>query len=287
MNSKKPIIGFIGAGYMGYGMCLNLLNNFFNVNVIAHNNRKPIEKLVSKGAKELKTLQELTYKSDLILMCLSNTPTVIEVLNDIKPHLNTNKKIIDLTTHKHNASIKIFEIFKSDEISYIVAPVMGGPVQSEKGILGAIVGCHKKEFDFAKKTLNYFCKEVFYFGSIENAIKVKLLSNFLALGTTTFVIETIKSAKKLDVDLNKFFSVAKLGSGNSGALDRIADKVLNDDYTGYVFSVNNTLKDLNYIYELLNDHENSKELAFITKSFYEVAKEKGYGDLLISELINK
>ena len=36
-------VGFIGAGYMGYGIAKNLLKNNFNLKVIAHNNRKPIE----------------------------------------------------------------------------------------------------------------------------------------------------------------------------------------------------------------------------------------------------
>jgi len=32
---------------------------------------------------------------------------------------------------------------------------------------------------------------------------------------------------------------------------------------------------------------NAKKLSSVTKSFYEEAKAKGYGDLLISELIKK
>ena len=41
---KKKKVGFIGAGYMGSGMVKNLLNNF-DVYIIAHKNRKPIEEL--------------------------------------------------------------------------------------------------------------------------------------------------------------------------------------------------------------------------------------------------
>ena len=78
-----------------------------------------------------------------------------------------------------------------------------------------------------------------------------------------------------------------MGSGNSGALNRIADKALQGDFKGYVFSVNNTLKDLTYISDLMKDSRNGEELSKIAKSFYESAKEKGFGDLLVSELIEK
>ena len=117
--------------------------------------------------------------------------------------------------------------------------------------------------------------------------KTKLLSNFLALGTTTFVIETFKAANKLEIDLQKFYDVAKLGSGNSGALNRIANKAIKGDYKGYVFSVNNVLKDLTYINDLLSDLPNAEKLTSLTRSFYQDAVNKGQGDLLMSELIKK
>ena len=117
--------------------------------------------------------------------------------------------------------------------------------------------------------------------------KAKLVSNFLSLGTTTFVIESIKAAQILGIDLKKFCDVAKLGSGNSGALNRIADKAIKNDYKGYIFTVNNTLKDMTYINELLKDIPSAEKLSSLTKSFYKEAKNKGYGELLISELIKK
>ena len=42
MNKDKIKIGFIGAGYMGYGMALNLVNKY-DLTVFAHKNRKPID----------------------------------------------------------------------------------------------------------------------------------------------------------------------------------------------------------------------------------------------------
>ena len=119
------------------------------------------------------------------------------------------------------------------------------------------------------------------------AAKTKLVSNFLSLGTATFVIETFKAAEYLNIDINKLYNVAKLGSGNSGALNRVAEKLIEGDYKGYIFSVNNTLKDLTYINDLLKDLPNAEKLSSLTKSFYKEAADNGKGDLLISELIKK
>ena len=286
MNKDKTKIGFIGVGYMGYGMALNLVNNY-NLMVCAHNNRKPIDDLIQKGAKEASSLKELASFSNVIIMCVTNTPIALDVIDEIFPYLEKITMIIDITTHKADGSISVSQKLSSLNTSYVESPVMGGPVQAKEGVLGAIVGCEKKDFQFAKEILMNFCRDVFYFGPIGMGAKAKLVSNFLSLGTATYVIETLKVADKLGIDLNKLYGVAKLGSGNSRALDRIAEKAINNDYKGYIFSVNNMLKDLTYINELLQDMPNAEKLSSVTKSFYEEAKAKGYGDLLISELIKK
>ena len=56
MIRKK--VGFIGSGYMGFGMAKNLIKNF-DVFVIAHKNRDPINKLVDLGAKEILNYNDL------------------------------------------------------------------------------------------------------------------------------------------------------------------------------------------------------------------------------------
>lgn len=287
MNRQKSNIGFIGSGHMGFGMAKNLLNNF-NVFVIAHKNRVNIDNLVKLGSIEVTTYKELFYQNlDCLILCVSNTKIAIKIAKEISLLIKSSTLIIDSTTHNKTGTNKMKNIFKPHNSRYTVTGLMGGPVQSAEGILGGIWGGDIDNFDEAKKYLKSFCKDVFNFGSVEKAAKAKLLSNFLSLITTTTVIEFFRSAKDLDLDLKLLCDVAKLGSGNSGALNRIADKALQGDYKGYIFSVNNTLKDLTYINDLLMDSKNAEELSKKAINFYQSAKEKGYGDLLVSELIEK
>ena len=285
MNNKK--VGFIGAGYMGYGMAKNLIKDF-DVFIIAHKNRGPIDKLINEGAIEVFTYQELlNLNLDCLMMCVTNTPIAINIATEIVPLISNELLIIDLTTHNKNGTTEMKNIFNSTNIKYTVNPVMGGPVQSEEGVLGGIWGGNIKDFDNSKIFLKSFCKNVFNFGTVEKASQAKLLSNFLSLLTTTTVIEFFRSAKMLDIDINLLCEVAKLGSGNSGALSRVAENAIKGDYKGYIFSVNNVVKDLNYIHELISDMPNAEKLTSLSKSFYENAKLNGYGDLLVSELVKK
>ena len=281
-------VGFIGVGYMGYGIAKNILKKGNNLFVIANKKREPIDKIVSDGATEVQTYEELCEKNlDALFLCVTNTPIAISIAEIVSTLLKDSTLIIDVTTHNQNGSIKMEQVFANRKINYIECPVMGGPVQAEEGVCGGIVGASEENFKKAEVYLKTFCKDYFHFGEVGKGAKSKLLNNFLSLGTATNVIEFIKSAKKLDIDLEKLFAVAKLGSGNSTALNRIFDNVLKDDYTGFKFSTSNTLKDLTYIHEMLKDLGNAEKLADVKKSIYKKAVDDGNGDLFISELIQK
>ncbi len=281
-------VGFIGVGYMGYGIAKNILIKGNNLFVIANKKRAPIDKIVSDGAKEVKSYNELCEKNlDALFLCVTNTPIAISIAEKLSNLLKDSTLIVDVTTHNQNGSIKMEQIFAKRKISYVECPVMGGPVQAEEGVCGGIVGASDENFKKAEIYLKTFCKDYFHFGEVGKGAKSKLLNNFLSLGTATNVIEFIKSAKKLDIDLEKLFAVAKLGSGNSTALNRIFDNVLKNDYTGFKFSTSNTLKDLTYIHEMLKDLGNAEKLADVKKSIYKKAVDDGNGDLFISELIQK
>jgi len=283
----KKNIAFIGAGLMGYGIAKNLLLKNFNLKVISHKNRKPIDKLIKLGAVEFKNYDDLLNNIDCLFICVTNTQIAIEIAETIITKLDKQILIIDITTHNKNGSIKMEKIFNRRSIKYVESPVMGGPVQAEEGILGGIIGCSQQNYSDATIYLDSFCKNHFYFGEVGMGAKTKLICNFLSLGTTTFVLETIKAVEELNIDLEKFYSVAKLGSGNSGALSRVAEKAIEGDYKGYIFTVKNVVKDLTYIHDLVSDMPNAEKLTLLNKSFYEDAVKRGYGDLLVSELIKK
>lgn len=284
---NKNILFFGSNGYMGHGMSQNLLKQN-NLYVIANKQRENIEKLILDGAKEIKSYEEVkNLELHCLMMCVTNTPVALEIAVKIAPLLKHSTLVIDLTTHNKNGASQMKNIFDKYNISFVVSPVMGSKNESLQGILGSIWGGNKNKFEESKIYLNTFCKNIFNFGSVEKACAAKLLSNFLSLLTTTTVIEYFKSAEKLEIDWRKLFEVAKLGSGNSGALGRIADKAISGDYKGYTFSVSNTLKDLTYINDLLQDMPNAEKFSSIAKSFYEESVKNGNGKYLISELIYK
>ena len=281
-------IGFIGVGYMGYGIAKNILKHKNNLFVIANKNRKPIEKIVSEGAEEVKSFEDFFSKDlDAMFMCVTNTPIAKLISEKISDILDSKTLIIDITTHNKTGSMETEKIFRAKNINYVECPVMGGPVQAEEGVLGGIVGASDENFKIAKPYFNFFCKEYFHFGPVGMGAKSKLLNNFLSLGNAALVNHLAKSAKEIGLDLKKVFDVAKLGSGNSAALNRVFDNLLKGDFTGFKFTASNSVKDLTYIQDLLKDFPEAEKVAEVNKNYFQKAVDDGYGENFISELINK
>ena len=281
-------IGFIGVGYMGYGIAKNILKKNHNLYVIANKNRKPIDKIIADGAKEIKLLEEFSNKNlDALFMCVTNTPIAKSISERMIKILDSKTIIIDITTHNKTGSVETEEIYKLKNINYVECPVMGGPVQAEEGVLGGIIGATDDNFKLAEPYLKIFCKDYFHFGVVGMGAKSKLLNNFLTLGNAALINHVAKSATKLGLDLKKFYDVAKLGSGNSTALNRIFDSLLKDDFTGFKFTAKNSVKDLTYIHNLLKDFPEAAKVAEVNRNYFQKAVDDGYGENFISELISK
>ena len=281
-------IGFIGVGYMGYGIAKNILKHKNYLFVIANKNRKPIDKIVNEGAEEVKSFEDFANKNlDALIMCVTNTPIAKSISEKISKVLNSKTLIIDITTHNKTGSMETEQIFKSNNINYIECPVMGGPGQAEEGILGGIVGGSDENFKLSEPYLKMFCKDYFYFGPVGMGAKSKLLNNFLSLGNAALVNHLAKTATELGLDLQKVFDVAKLGSGNSAGLIRIFENLLKGDFKGFKFTATNSVKDLSYIQDLLKDFPEAEKVAEDNKNYFQKAVDDGYGENFISELIDK
>jgi hypothetical protein len=112
--------------------------------------------------------------------------------------------------------------------------------------------------------------------------KTKLISNFLALGTATLVVESMKVAKQNGVDWEKFYKLASKGSGHSMSLDRIAPKAIEGTHDGYVFTIENTIKDMEYILSLFDDQGDAAAITEIFLKIYKNAADNGMKNSFLS-----
>ena len=279
---KKNKIGFIGAGIMGQGMVQNLLKAGNEVSIIANKNRRPIEELVALGAKEMVSLSDMVSCCNCFILCLPSSKIAISVCDELFLLLSPGALIIDCTTNELVTVIDLAKKAKAANLRYAEAPLTGGQQQSLEAKLGAIVGCDIGDFEIVSSILKPCCAQIERLGELGMGAKTKLISNFLALGTATLVVEAMKAANNLGVDWEKFYKLASQGSGHSMSLDRIAPKAIAGTHDGYVFTIANTVKDMEYISVLLRDQPDAAAITEVFLEIYKNAANNGMQDSFLS-----
>jgi len=278
-------IGFVGAGVMGHGMASCLLRAGYPVQVIAHRNRAPIDDLVSRGAEEAGDYAALAAGSDVIVLCVSNSAVVEEVVETLSPALRPGMMIVDTGTSSPDSTRALHDRLEKMEVAFVEAPVTGGVKQAAAGELGALVGAEAAAFDAARPLLGAMCKTVHHFGPPGTGNTAKLLNNYMVFGIAALVIEAFGRAREADIDWQKLYDVVICGSADSGVLRRIIGSAVQGDYRGYVFSVDGSLKDLKYFGALSESMGEMSELGRAVTHVYEKAVADGHGQRLLSELL--
>lgn len=278
-------IGFVGAGLMGHGMVSCLLAAGYPVTVIAHRNRRPIDDLVYKGADETGDYVQLASESDVVFLCVSNSQIVEEVVEQLRPALRPGMMVIDMGTSSPEATRDIHGRLEKLDVAFAESPVTGGVKQAAAGELGALVGAEPRAFESARPLLEVVCKTVHHFGPPGTGNTAKLLNNYMVFGIAALVVEAFDKARDAGIDWRKFYDAVLCGSADSGVLRRMIGSAIEGDYKGYVFSVENSLKDLKYFNELSNSMGGVSELGRAVTRIYEEAVANGRGDRLLSELL--
>lgn len=279
-------IGFVGAGLMGHGMALNLLKGGHEVIVVVHRNPAPIEDLVERGASKAEDLGELARRAEVVVICVSNSNAVQEVIGSLKPHLFPGQVVVDMGTSDPEVNRRLAADLEAQGIAFAEAPVTGGPAQAAAADLGTLVGADAETLERIRPLLESVCATISHVGPVGAGQTAKLISNYLALGTAALVADTFNVARKAGVDWEKLYSVILRGSGNSGALRRIMEPALQGDYDGYVFSLVNAQKDLGYYVEVAGKEGFRTGLADAIKGVFDKAVAGGHGERRLSRLVD-
>ena len=120
--AKPELVGLIGVGLMGHGIGKNILAKGFALTVLAHRNRGPVEDLVAKGAKELKSPKEVTAASDLVITVVGNSNQLEDIVfreDGILAGVHKGTIMADCTTAMPDSTLKIAKAIQEGALAYL------------------------------------------------------------------------------------------------------------------------------------------------------------------------
>lgn len=274
-------VGMIGLGPMGRGIAKNVLREFESITIPEHRAKDAVEELRSLGAS-VTSIEGVVDHSSHVLLCLSNGNQVNAILNQNLSRWKTDQVVIDVTTLSKQESLHNRAFLKELGVDYIDAPVIRGPKEAQTGTLVTLLGLVDQfQNPRVKKIVSSYSETIHYFGSESNALVAKLLNNYVTCVTATVLVDVIEAARKNHVDLHKMTEILMSSAARSGTLEKMVIPILGEDYKGHLFSVDNAIKDLVLVSQIVGEQDSDLASAAASKlSLREHSNETVLSELL-------
>ena len=73
-------IGMVGVGMMGHGIASNILKHGYPLTLLEHPGNQPLDALLAAGAKTTDNAATLAGLVDVVILCVTGSPEVEDVL---------------------------------------------------------------------------------------------------------------------------------------------------------------------------------------------------------------
>ena len=243
-------IGFIGLGIMGGGMAHNLLKAGFDVTVW---NRTAVrmEPLVAAGAKAGSSPADVAAQSDVILVCVSDTPDVEAVIlgaDGVIESAKAGSLVVDHSTISPTATKEIAAQLSAKGVHMLDAPISGGSEGAAKGTLSIMVGGDAAQFERALPVFQAMGKTITHVGGTGAGQTVKLVNQILVVVTMLGVAEALLFAEAGGLDLAKTLTAVSGGAAGSWSLSNRGPQMVQRDWRPG-FTIDLQQKDLRLVLE--------------------------------------
>jgi 3-hydroxyisobutyrate dehydrogenase len=210
-------IGFIGLGAMGLPMAGHLVAAGHDVTV-ASRGRGPIEAAVAQGARDGGSPHGVAEASEVVVLCVPNSPEVVEVVDAMLPVLGEGRTVVDCSTIDPEVERAQHARVGETGARYLDAPLSGGTAGAHKGTLTLMVGGDPGVLAEIRPALDPFSGLVVHVGGPGMGQVVKLCNNLIYAAQMTATAEATAMAVKSGVDMAKLLEVLTHATGDCVAV---------------------------------------------------------------------
>ena len=281
MSTERERIGFIGVGLMGHGMAKNIVEKGYPLTVMGHRNRKPVEDLLGRGAREAKSAREVGEASDIVFLCVTGSREVEGLVrgpDGLAAGLKSGSVIVDCSTSDPNSTLALAAELEPHGITYVDAPLSRTPKEAWEGMLDTMVGASPEVFARLKPVLDAWAGRVIHIGGTGDGHRMKLLNNFIAMGYAALFSEALALAQKVGITPERFDSVIRGGRMDCGFYQTFMKWTLEGDREAHKFTLNNAFKDMRYLESMADAAGLANPIGNAVKNAYAVPVATGKGE---------
>jgi 3-hydroxyisobutyrate dehydrogenase len=210
-------IGFIGLGAMGLPMAGHLVDAGHELTV-ASRSRGPIDAAVDRGATDGGSPRGVAEASEVVILCVPNSPEVTEVVDGMLPALGEGKAVVDCSTIDPEVERAQHARVGETGAAYLDAPLSGGTAGAQKGTLTLMVGGDAGVLARTEPAFEPFAGLVVHVGGPGMGQVVKLCNNLIYAAQMAATAEATAMAVKSGVDMAKLYEVLTHATGDCVAV---------------------------------------------------------------------
>ncbi len=286
MNEPK-VLGFIGLGVMGSGMCANLVRKS-GLSVVAYD---PVEacldEAVAAGALRATDIADVARRADTVFLSL---PSIAEVQSVCGELTATDERrtwrIVDMSTSDVTRTRQLASALAVQHIAFFDAPVARMRQAARDGTLLIMVGASGPQFAELEPLLSCMGTDVVEAGGVGNGQVIKILNNMVLFATMNSLAEAMTIGRRAGVDGKLLFETLALGSADSAALRKTGMATLVPDaFPERAFPTKYAIKDLALALTLADAEQIVPGSARQTMDILERARDAGLGEAYYPALI--
>ncbi|WP_448661821.1 3-hydroxyisobutyrate dehydrogenase [Sphingomonas sp. CJ20] len=211
-------IAFIGLGNMGGGMAANLAKaghdvRAYDLSVDA------LDRAKKAGCLPMASAAETVAGAEAVITMLPAGTHVESLYTDsVFDAAEPGTILIDCSTIDVETARRVAEAAQVRGLSAVDAPVSGGIAAANAGTLTFMVGGSQAAFDRAEPFLSDMGKTVIHAGSSGAGQAAKICNNMLLGAEMIATCEAFVLAEKLGLDLQRFYDIASVSSGQSWSM---------------------------------------------------------------------
>ena len=278
---SKQRIGYIGVGLMGHGVAVNILRHGYPLTIAGHRNRAPVDDLVARGAREAATPADVARASDVVFMCLPSSVEVDATVygeNGVLAGARSGLILVDSTTADPRSTQRIGVDLAARGIRMADAPVGRTPKEAEEGKLSTFVGGDPDLVRALRPIIECYADTIIEAGALGAGHTLKLMNNFISIGTSAVIAEAVATAAKLGVDLRKLYDVVSAGGANSKMFQMMMPWVLEGDASHLKGPLRIAGKDMRFYTRLAESAPATAFIAQAVNQVYQLAIIQGHGE---------
>jgi 3-hydroxyisobutyrate dehydrogenase-like beta-hydroxyacid dehydrogenase len=284
---SKSRIGYIGVGLMGHGAAKNIVEKGHPLTIMGHRNRAPVEDLVKRGAKESQSPAEIARDSDILFLCL---PSSVEVeatvygAGGVLEGAHAGLILVDSTTADPSSTRRIANDLGSKGARMLDAPLGRTPREAEEGKLSTYVGGDPGTVKAVRPVMECYADTIVEVGALGMGHTLKLINNFISIGTCAVISEAAATAAKVGVDMRKFYEVISAGGANSKMFQMVMPWVLEGDDSHLKGPLRIAGKDMRFYTKLAEQAPVAAFIAQAVNQTLHLFNVRGHGDRFLPVL---